>query len=326
MTWCDDPTKETAAMTKRLVLVMVLVALLVLGGTMPSFAQTDVPAFGPFAFTLDRGFAQYTFAYAGDGSEIAVELGFAPGDAIAQRGVALKLYGPDGAVVETGAAEFGMVTLTASPAAEGSYTVEAANYHENLPMQFSLVLRGEGISDVAAVEAAAEPEAEADEAEAEAPEAEEVPVDDAAGAQEPVAEEEEPQGPEAGVFGPFPFTLGRGFANATFGCAGDVVIDLSYAPGDALAESGVGLKLYGPDGAEAATGAKSFGVATIEATCIDGTYTVEIANYHENLPIQFSLVIRGDGVSDVSAVELAEPVEVAEVEVVDSAEPEADAE
>lgn len=305
-------------MTKRLVLVMVLVALLVLGGTMPSFAESDF-AYGPFGFTLDRGFAQYTFTHAGDGSEVSVELAFAPGDALAQRGVTLKLYGPDGAVVETGDAAFGMATLSTSPDAEGSYTVEVANYHENLSVQFSLVLRGEGVSDVSAVEAVAEepeavpeePAAATEEAEAEEPEAV---------VEEPEAVAEEPE-PVAGVYGPFAFTLGRGFATATFDCAGDasdVAIDLSLAPGDAFAEAGVALKLYGPDGAVVATGDKSFGVASLEATCAEGTYTIEVANYHEALSMQFSLVIRAADVSNVSAVDVAEPVEVVQV---DSAEP-----
>lgn len=306
-------------MTKRLALVMVLVALLVLGGTIPSFAEAD-GVYGPFGFTLDRGFAEYTFTHTGDGSEVSVELSFAPGDALAQRGVALKLYGPDGAVVDTGEAEFGMTTITASPDAEGSYTVEVANYHENLPVQFSLVLRGEGVSDVTAVEVVAEePEAVAEEPEAEVEEPE-------AEVEEPETVAEEPE-PVAGVHGPFAFTLGRGFANATFDCAGDasdVAVDLSFAPGDAFAEAGVALKLYGPDGTVEATGDKSFGMATIEATCAaEGTYTIEVANYHEELSMQFSLVVRGDDVSSVSAVEVVEAAEaVEEVEEVEEVEAE----
>lgn len=112
--------------------------------------ETTVTVGTPIWFNMDKGFAEYTFDYAGTSDEITIEVWPIPGDALAMSGVNVKLFAPDGSLVDVATAGDAVYTIEATISTDGTYTIEVANYHEELPLTFCLKVTGSNVSAVAA--------------------------------------------------------------------------------------------------------------------------------------------------------------------------------
>ena len=112
--------------------------------------ESTVTAGSPVWFNLDKGFAEYTFDYAGTSDEITIEVWPIPGDALAMSGVNVKLFAPDGSLVDVATSGDAVYTIEATISTDGTYTIEVANYHEELPLTFCLKVTGSNVGTVAA--------------------------------------------------------------------------------------------------------------------------------------------------------------------------------
>jgi hypothetical protein len=134
-----------------------MLVLAVLVSALPVLADSEA-VLGPVWGGMEKGFAYYTFDYAGDGSAVTVELNYAPGGPIADGGVKVKVFFPDETVAAEAGGAHGAVSAEVASAVAGTYTIEIANYNGSLPISFGLVVKGEGASNLlpqaAAVEAA----------------------------------------------------------------------------------------------------------------------------------------------------------------------------
>jgi hypothetical protein len=102
------------------------------------------------------------------------------------------------------------------------------------------------------------------------------------------------------------FTLGREFAYYAFSCAGGEEIDfwINFEPADPIARAGVTAKVYAPpQGDVIAIADESAGQLRINFDCERaGPHVLEIANYHQNIPIRFD-VVAGENVDNLANAE-----------------------
>ena len=115
----------------------------------PEDTTAVLDVLGPEWGGMGKGFIYYTFEYAGDGSTVTVELNYAPNGAVAQSGVHVKVFAPDETVAaEMRGGDFGMTSASFSSAVAGTYTIEVANYNDAQLIDYGLVVKGAGASDL----------------------------------------------------------------------------------------------------------------------------------------------------------------------------------
>jgi hypothetical protein len=284
-------------MKQRVVLTMMLVLVLLLGGTAgaslaivmgttPEDAETltgDAPMTGMIVGNRAGSFGFYRIDYPGNEDVVNIRVTFVPGDPATMTGVGFNLYGAQGTLLGEGSQRQppGVVELMYSSATAETWLVQVYNYIEEHTVWFEIVAEGLPVEPVVTPTPVE-------------------PVMTPTPLVMPTPTEPEPVvarrlAPGATATGTLVGNRAGSFSLYELAYPGDdsdVMITLRFWPFDPALEPRIGFNIYDPTGHRVAQGTTrhdpGIKVATL-STNVPGIYTVQVYNYNEALPMEYTL-------------------------------------
>jgi hypothetical protein len=286
---------EEVAMKQRIVFTAALVLVLLLGiagqsraivmGTTPQDAETlvgDTPMTGMVVGNRAGSFGYYRIEYPGNEDVVNIRVTFLPGDPATMTGVGFNVYGDQGALLGEGSqrAEPGLVELMYSSETAETWLVQVYNYIPEHTVWFEIVAEGLPVAPAVTPTPVA-------------PAVTPTPV------VTPTPTEPEPVvdrrlTPGAIAAGTLVGSRAGSFSLYELAYPGDdsdVPLTLWFWPADPTLEPRMGFNVYDPTGRLVAQGTirEELGKVATLSTDVPGIYTVQVYNYNEGLPMEYTL-------------------------------------
>jgi hypothetical protein len=275
--------KQRVLFTAALVLVLLLgtagQSLALVMGTTPEDAETlmgDAPMTGMLVGDRGGSFGYYRIEYPGNEDVVNIRVTFLPGDPATMTGVGFNVYGDQGLLIGEGGrrAEPGLVELMYSSETAETWLVQVYNYIPEHTVWFEIVAEGLPVAPAVAptpVDPAVMP-----------PPAEPAPVVDRRLTPGAIATGTL-VGSRAGSFSLYEL--------AYPGDDSDVMLTLWFWPADPTLEPRMGFNVYDPTGHRVAQGVtrEELGKVATISTDVPGIYTIQVYNYNEGLPMEYTL-------------------------------------
>lgn len=243
----------------------------------PEVLVPDQPRTGILPGAAAGSFAFFAVDYPGGEQELVIRMTPRPADPSVANQIAFNVYGPDGLIGTSG------VALEGDPSVrEFRYTdsqpvrllVQLFNYTMTTTITYSMVATGISAAQATPTVTPATPHAATPPSPA--------PPDTL---------------PEAGppTTGTLVGSLGGAFATFSLPYAGDgssVTVEAVVSPDDPVLANAVGINIYAPDGhlvAEGTTRATPGRRRATFASDVGGTYTIQLFNYSDGVPVTFDL-------------------------------------